>query len=347
MRTRRGFTLIELLVVISIIGVLMALLLPAVQSGREASRRMQCANNLKQIALALLSYQSKSNTNAFPPAKIYSAGLLNAPYYNDPNTRLGLVLNTTAFTMLLNELDQGPLWNAYNFSLPSCPAVNSGVNTNLVSGNDPTAYLANASTTTKLVAVFVCPSDHQSDVANPTQATTGGPYAGYKSTRSNYLLPGSKYHEGYNPSYMTDFFGGRPNDEAVFSGADWSTRAASVKDGAASTTLVLESRVEKSNQNFGGYWGQGLWTSTHALVFPPPTADSAWTKPNAQSLPSQATPDRMRFGYAWTVSSAHSGGVNAAFADGSVRFLKNEINSGIWFAIQTIRGGEVVGADDF
>src|SRR5690349_17818053 len=92
-RSRPAFTLIELLVVIAIIGVLVSLLLPAVQGAREAARRAQCTNNLKQIGLAMHNYHSA--VNAFPPAKIYSGSC------SSPNAGTGLVLNTTGFTLLL------------------------------------------------------------------------------------------------------------------------------------------------------------------------------------------------------------------------------------------------------
>src|SRR2546423_439406 len=113
-RNRRGFTLIELLVVIAIIAVLIALLLPAVQSAREAARRSQCTNNLKQMGLAFHNYHSANN--AFPPAKIYSGSC----YWS--NAGAGLVLNTTAFSMILGYMEQTPLYNAYNFSQPSSNA---------------------------------------------------------------------------------------------------------------------------------------------------------------------------------------------------------------------------------
>ncbi len=124
MRTRRGFTLIELLVVIAIIAVLIALLLPAVQAAREAARRAQCVNNLKQIGLAFHNYVSANNV--LPPAKIYSG---TCAY---PNGGKGLVLNTTAFTMILNYIEQAALYNAYNFSQASTNSVVGTTNTIVV-----------------------------------------------------------------------------------------------------------------------------------------------------------------------------------------------------------------------
>ncbi len=99
-RSRFGFTLIELLVVIAIIGVLVALLLPAVQAAREAARKTQCANHLKQIGLALHQYEG--SYLAFPPAMIYSGNCVAS------NGGKGLVLNTTGFVMILNYMEQAP-----------------------------------------------------------------------------------------------------------------------------------------------------------------------------------------------------------------------------------------------
>src|SRR4051794_23483525 len=105
---RRGFTLIELLVVIAIIGVLVALILPAVQSAREAARRMQCSNNLKQIGLALHNYHG--NHNVLPPGYVYQKGY--------PVGGFGWA------TMILPHLEQAPLFASLNFALPAWSAAN-------------------------------------------------------------------------------------------------------------------------------------------------------------------------------------------------------------------------------
>src|SRR5271156_6699917 len=104
---RTGFTLIELLVVIAIIGLLIALLLPAVQAAREAARRMQCVNNLKQLGLAALNYESANGV--LPP------GSLAAPYESQP----GLAWGLSTFVRVLPFADNGAVYDAANFSLPA------------------------------------------------------------------------------------------------------------------------------------------------------------------------------------------------------------------------------------
>src|SRR5262245_13182261 len=104
---RSGFTLIELLVVIAIIAVLIALLLPAVQAAREAARRMQCVNNLKQIGLALHNYHDVNGT--FPMGAGSGWYTLSAPYYNSKH-------NWSIHAAILPQLGQVPLYNAINFN---------------------------------------------------------------------------------------------------------------------------------------------------------------------------------------------------------------------------------------
>ena len=340
MQQRRAFTLIELLVVIAIIAVLIALLLPAVQAAREAARRSQCVNNMKQLGLAMHNYESANGS--FPPAKLYSAGTSSVS--NDPGGA-GLVLNTTAFSMILSYLEQSPLYNAYNFSLPSCNAVNSGVNKNLVGGTG--AYLANTTVTSSTVATFLCPSDTvQAPYTNAPG--TAGPYPADRAVRASYLLAASAYYEAFT---NRSWGGSRPTDDAIFSGSDSSTTIAAVKDGTSNTALAGESRSEKTDPKYGAWWGQGLWTSTHGMVYSPTVSVDSYlsTLPNAPALTRQvsAANNPRRLGYAWTFSSLHPGGLNVVFADGSVRYIKNTVNPYTWHAIHTMRAGEIISADAF
>jgi prepilin-type N-terminal cleavage/methylation domain-containing protein/prepilin-type processing-associated H-X9-DG protein len=352
MQHRRGFTLIELLVVIAIIAVLIALLLPAVQAAREAARRAQCVNNMKQIGLAFHNYLSMNG--GLPPAKIYSAtSTQSVPTTNDPGGQ-GLVLNTTAFTMILNYLEQSALYNAYNFSLPSCPATNASPNLTPVGG--VTSYLANTTTTSTLVSTFLCPSDIAQQPYNPTPSTAVGAYNGYLSTRCSYLLPCARYYEVYSARFCAAALGGRPQQDAIFSGTDFSTPIAMISDGTSNTALALESRLEKTNTAYGGYWGQGLWTSTHAIVYDSNPANgtsysSNWTStmPNGSATLAQVSlaNNPRHLGYAWSIGSLHPGGMNALFADGSVKFIKTTIAPPTWFAIQTMRNAEVISSDAY
>ena len=344
----RGFTLIELLVVIAIIAVLISLLLPAVQSAREAARRAQCVNNLKQIGLAMHNYESSASS--LPPAKIWSATAASVTSLPNDAAGLGQVLNTTAFAMILPFIEQTTLANAYNFSLPSCPAGNSAPNTNPVGGQG--SYRANTTTTSTMVNAYLCPSDTVPLPYNSTPATGTTAYAGYLSQRCSYLLPAGRYYKAFTGPRL----GTRPTDGGIFAGSDLSTRFQNISDGLSNTVMVLESRLEKTSTAYGGYWGQGLWTSTHALVYSNNPAistsySSAWpsTMPNAPATIAQVSSanNPRRLGYAWSIGSLHPGGVNATFGDGSVKFIKNSIDPSVWFAIQTIANGEVLSADSF
>ncbi len=304
----RGFTLIELLVVIAIIGVLVALLLPAVQAAREAGRRTQCTNNLKQIGLALTQYHDTHQ--GFPPSKIFSG------HCTSSNGGAGRTLNTTGFALILPFLEQKPLHASMNFNVAS---VDDAVapNTNVV--GDPAANLTAIGVT---ISSFICTSD----ISNP-------PFLG--AQRSNYVFNGGAYTDA------DCIAGGQPKKQ--LQGAFFNDISTSIdrdfRDGVSATVLVGESIQIKYDNSFGPYWGGGYFTSSHGRVVSPAVVaeykfflpNAAWMEPNPDKRP-----------YAYVFSSRHPGGIHSVFGDGSVKFLKNTIDPAIWYNIHTIKNGEVV-----
>jgi prepilin-type N-terminal cleavage/methylation domain-containing protein/prepilin-type processing-associated H-X9-DG protein len=314
--SRRGFTLIELLVVISIIALLIALLLPAVQAAREAGRRIQCVNNMKQIALALQSYHDQ--LGAFPPATLR--------YKGDPFCdACGYGALFTFRSLILQQMEQAPLHNSINFSYIYSP---TGI-------GDPFGPPLNSSAAGTLVASYVCPSEGP-------RYTDGG---GYGAGTSNVPIPFSNYHASAGVTI-------RPG--CASSGCDCdvadaieglmyafgSVRIADVRDGLSNTFLLGEAAGGGSN------WMVG-WDSSVQRVAPA-GINRAWpNSPGTCSLaawanaPGYGPQSRLAFG------SKHPSGANFAFGDGSVKFLKNTTNPGVLSALGTRAGGEVVSASDY
>jgi prepilin-type N-terminal cleavage/methylation domain-containing protein len=254
---RWGFTLVELLVVIAIIGVLVALLLPAIQYAREAARRMQCGNNLKQVGIALHTYHD--TFKIFPPAKLGS-GSYNFNSATYPNYA---VANTTGWSMMLTQLEQSGLAARWNFGMPSSlsnlyskPYIN-GVNT--TNAPNPNGILAS----TRL-EVLSCPSD-----THPVQQYNYSPnaqnsYESNNAARSNYL-----FSTGHYTDYDTPYYNFSSIHKGMF-GNDGAGGLQDCTDGTSNTIAVGESKQGhrgKTSAVYGPFWGSGTHTCCHGRTY--------------------------------------------------------------------------------
>jgi prepilin-type N-terminal cleavage/methylation domain-containing protein/prepilin-type processing-associated H-X9-DG protein len=345
-RTRRGFTLIELLVVIAIIAVLIALLLPAVQAAREAARRIQCTNNLKQLGLAVHNYVDLHNV--LPPGRIWAPRPGRGP--TDFPTIFAGTQNTTWFCLMLPMFEQGTLANAFNFTLGS-----EGW-----SGPSPTAvidgFLANSTIAATKLAVFQCPSDRQ----NNFQIN-----ANYNAFLSQYILTKGNYVVSWgNTNWGQDREGtlGSRYLRSAF-GHNGQTTLASITDGTSNTAIVAEVLQGSLNDVRGLVWSSVPGGASYMTRFTPngykdylgitnggdwlnnKPQDGFCTSEPVQQLPCTANAsDQQAFAGA---RSRHPGGINLGMGDGSVRFLKNSINPVVWVSLNTIAGGEVISADSY
>lgn len=314
--SRGAFTLVELLVVIAVIGVLIALLLPAVQSAREAARRMQCSNNLKQVALGAHNYHDR--LGSFPP------GTLAKLFSTSPRSR-----STALFVFLLNEMELSSLRNALD-------------------ANDPQVNILNGLAAVVL-PILVCPSDviPQNPVAQGSRPNWFGvtSYGGNGGT-------GGTFYRFYG--YCRDVVP-QSNDGMFFETGPHSApaanqtpvRLADVVDGTSNTLLLGErSHVDHvfdtSAANHGGQQqiGQyGFWHSAGGLAIVDATmttlAPLNYRADANQAWNTTACLRTAAFG------SLHPGGANFALADGSVRFLSETIDLTLYRALSTRGSGEV------
>jgi prepilin-type N-terminal cleavage/methylation domain-containing protein/prepilin-type processing-associated H-X9-DG protein len=319
---RRGFTLIELLVVIAIIAVLIALLLPAVQAAREAARRAQCTNNLRQIGLALQNYLSAIDT--FPP------GFLSKP---DPSTGDNTGTGWGWAAMILPQLEQTAVFNAINFPLRVELPANS------------TARLSRIST-------FVCPSDSpfipQFSVVDTTAAAGPPPVPGNPicdTAASNYVGSFGKGDvSSLFPFSPSDDPPGRDNGEGLFF-RNRSIRIAEITDGTSQTFAVGERSQHLARSTWAGAITNAAvpLTDMQAVTgFDPESGDALVLAHTGEDRgPNSVRPHADQY---W---SRHPGGANFVLADGSVKFIKEQVGFKIFQALATRGGGEVLSADSY
>lgn len=341
MRTRRGFTLIELLVVIAIIAVLIALLLPAVQQAREAARRSACQNNLKQIGLALHNYHDVHKM--FPP------GVTNSGQHNATDAAAGglhtYALNHTGWISILPYIDQAPLFNQFNLNIPT-----NGY-TNLVPLHPAGWPNANSALVQIKLEVYLCPSDEGfEDLATRTDWNNYGA----NHARSNYLFCAGGHGNGWpDDRYFRIFreasaqlMDTRSARYRGMFGIQGSARLSDVRDGTSNTIAVCEAAISNRQSDaytpiWGGHRRHGTFAVNHPNIDPLHINNERYHingRTNVPGLTSSGTPLDTRF-YVNVASSVHPGGAHFLFADGSVRFLSQNMDKNTYALLTRINSG--------
>ncbi|MCA9224905.1 MAG: DUF1559 domain-containing protein [Pirellulaceae bacterium] len=332
-RSRRlGFTLVELLVVIAIIGVLVAMLLPAVQAAREAARRSSCANNLKQQGLAIQNYHD--TYKVFPPALIASGRYNNAAYH----TAHGGVKNTTGWILLAPFYEQGPLHDNYNFGAPS--SVSSPYGAAIANGQPDTV---NKAIYSAKIEMLLCPSHPQAgEIVNSGAGNSADFYSRNDAVRTSYL---------FSTGVFTDYDQPWQNlsgdmRQGTF-GNDGAANMAALTDGTSNTIATGEAAGGrfKTSTSYGPWGLNGAHTCCHGRTVstitsnvPTPTA----TESRDWHINAAYNNDTLGRQYAWGWGSLHPGGAQFALCDGSTRFLPETMDYGILVRLAYIHDGQAV-----
>lgn len=342
--TRAGFTLIELLVVIVILTVLMALLLPAIQSAREAARRIKCANNLKQLGLAVHQYDS---THGMLPPTLVLKGR---------STQIDWAGSMSVHARLLLFLEQAPLYSAINFNTQD-PSVNSTV-------------------TSQSIEVFLCPSE-----ADPQAASNGSGYTGVVSygwcmgSDNMYVFGGipsfnrtafgpnivrrlSSFTDGLGQTMLASEVRGR---QYLRTNCGWLIRpspgtspAQGPQPGDSSGIFAVAGHLSWADGHVDQSGFTAAWRPNSRVVVQVADSNDPTTPPVIgegfsidQDLEGNRETDGGPTFAAITSRSYHHGGVNILLGDGSVRFIKDSLVANVWNALSTVSGGEIVSADQY
>ncbi len=325
-RRRKGFTLIELLVVIAIIAILIALLLPAVQQAREAARRTQCKNNLKQIGLALHNYHD--TYSVLPPGRIRNtySGITSAWYTG----------NIAWAPRILAQIEQANIFAKIDWNL--------GQGTSGTDGDGGVNGVSPTGARRQIIPAFRCPSD---------PGTGGVPWITPAGVRVTGALSNAGYASGNYVGAVGTTTRLNANPPGIF-GQNTRAKFRDITDGTSNTMAVSEVVIGfyRENVNDGGNntvctaGGKDTSSTQQAgnswfySYFPQSAFFSTYLGPNNKlSVDCGVNSDRVD----QAARSMHVGGVQAVLCDGSVRFVSENINLGTWNNLGNKSDGNVLG----
>ena len=344
--TRRGFTLIELLVVIAIIAVLISLLLPAVQSAREAARRTQCINNLKQLGLAYHNYESSNN--CFPPSG-------EGTVYNVSPAATNFI-GHSSLARILNFLEGGNVYNAFNWNL----MYNDLSGVNVTAASVP-------------INAFVCPSANVEGISSGRETIIDPSDANWKGYATTSY--GATCYTDISPALTTGNTGASPavpyrdkmsRVDGVISLNQ--TPIGKISDGTSNTIMMAEDPrgpmfvspytegqsqldLPVGSQLPAGrrrYWRIFEGDNAYGVSGGP---NNSWRPQNSTKAYDDGTVMPTAAGTNGgandEIASQHPGGANVLFADGSVKFLKNSVDLKTLRALISVQGGEVISGDAY
>ncbi len=352
----RGFTLVELLVVIAIIGVLVGLLLPAVQAAREAARRMSCSNNIRQLALGATNFESARKQL---PGSVGTINTVTSQdILTDPQPVGSAVNQVSWLTNILPYIEADTLYRSVVFSVDvtNDPRNMGGFVAPTIGSNTWVAQ--------QRVALFRCPSDTTPNILAergdrlsnnqqyaPTSykgvsgsnwawgvyATTGNPNFNSDPFLAN---NGNSFGNG-NGIFFAGYTGFAPAPANTRPGVPCNTLIASIKDGLSNTMMVGESIGTYTQDNWW-FWFRGSVGTTAIPLNAAPVCAAAVGLPIRRGLQSCIADWENNNGF----TSDHTTGANFAFADGSVRFIANDIDLNTYRALGAIQDGQVVTVPD-
>jgi prepilin-type N-terminal cleavage/methylation domain-containing protein len=363
LKCRRGFTLVELLVVIAIIGTLIGLLLPAVQSAREAARRASCANNLKQLGLAVLNYEG--TRGGYPAAFTYETGF--APENGDVSS-FGFCRLTWAIAVL-PFLEEETTFNSFDLTKPVSDA-------------------SNAEARSRMIPMMRCPSDSYNSVPFNGTKTSLTQSLGDGYSRGNYACNASLgfcHRTDSGEAWMQSYAAAQPDGPywqqyPGVMGANAARKQSQITDGTSKTALLAETRAGLTEFDMRGVWSlpmssSGLWA--HGGF---PFGDAAGPNPIAEGSDDMATcrevvdavggeSELIRLGmpcaHPWRIPgsmnwqqaarSMHRAGVLVCMSDGSVRWISDSVqalpstasNLSVWDRLMLSADGQPISADAF